>query len=680
MPASSGYELKFSHHVVEHLGLKLYQNKPTNVIAELVSNAWDANATKVNISIRNSDDPSEKYISVFDNGSGMAPDDIREDYLVIGKPKRRKLGKRYEMGRKGIGKLAPFGIAHVVDVVTVTATSATWLRLQLSKLLGKGASKAASEITSYEPDIILDAASLSGLPENEDKTGAVREFSDFLDGGTGTLILLTDLSLLRAVPPSGIKEGMGRRFTVTLDRPDFNVSVNGESITAAVSLPEFDFRIPESGFTTESVGGKDVRYWAGFVKTAAWPSDEAGVGVYAHGKIAQDRPFTFGVKGREIHTRYMYAVVEADFLDEMPEDVISTDRSSIDWDNPNARSLYDWGGKQVRLWIEKYRDHRALDDTRRIRALVEEKISAGELPKIRDDERQMISQLIAEVTPSLPKHDGSESAVTIAVIKAYLHRPTRELLKKLWSTYKGENEPDATQFLGLVERLSSAAVPEALSIAVTFAERAYALSCLTEFHHERGEPEMQKLLERFPWILKPGYEKLVANQQLRTAVMKAAERGLSPSRIDLTNPVDDTTKPDFVFLNTMEKDHIVVVELKSPREDLTLENREQLTSYLTYLEQQYPTTLLEGILVGSNGKGLDPKRSDIRIMSWGDVLAESKRGHIDMLAAMVRTANPDPDDSRLDYIQEFGGKEVWDALEKVATNDEHLANLLQERG
>jgi len=67
-------------------------------------------------------------------------------------------------------------------------------------------------------------------------------------------------------------------------------------------------------------------------------------------------------------------------------------------------------------------------------------------------------------------------------------------------------------------------------------------------------------------------------------------------------------------------------------------------------------------------------------MSWGDVLAESKRGHIDMLAAMVRTANPDPDDSRLDYIQEFGGKEVWDALEKVATNDEHLANLLQERG
>ena len=279
MPATGGYELKFSHHVVEHLGLKLYQNKPTNVIAELVSNAWDANANKVTISIHNSDDPSQKYIAVSDNGSGMTPAGLREDYLVIGKPKRRKPGARYEMGRKGIGKLAPFGIAHVVDVVTVTATTATWLRLRLSKLLGESASKPASEVASYEPDIVLEAASLEDFPGDEDKTGAVAEFSRFLDGGTGTLILLTDLSLLRAVPPARIKEGMGRRFTVTLGRPDFSVSVNGEPITDAAALPQFDFRIPESGFTTESVAGNDVRYWAGFVKTAAWPSDEAGVGV-----------------------------------------------------------------------------------------------------------------------------------------------------------------------------------------------------------------------------------------------------------------------------------------------------------------------------------------------------------------------------------------------------------------
>ena len=28
--------LTYSHNIVEHLGLKLYQNKPTNVIAEML--------------------------------------------------------------------------------------------------------------------------------------------------------------------------------------------------------------------------------------------------------------------------------------------------------------------------------------------------------------------------------------------------------------------------------------------------------------------------------------------------------------------------------------------------------------------------------------------------------------------------------------------------------------------
>ena len=39
--------LKFDHNVIEHLGLKLYQNRPTNVIAEMVSNSWDADAARV---------------------------------------------------------------------------------------------------------------------------------------------------------------------------------------------------------------------------------------------------------------------------------------------------------------------------------------------------------------------------------------------------------------------------------------------------------------------------------------------------------------------------------------------------------------------------------------------------------------------------------------------------------
>src|SRR5690606_30189507 len=132
----------------------------------------------------------------------------------------------------------------------------------------------------------------------------------------------------------------------------------------------FSLRIPEAGFDEEIVNlnGEDryVRYWVGFVEQAEWPQDQAGVGVYAHGKIAQDRPFVFGLKGREISTRYMYGVIEADWLDELDEDVVSTDRTSINWENDATEPMYNWGKTLVANWITKYRNYQKQNNEKRI--------------------------------------------------------------------------------------------------------------------------------------------------------------------------------------------------------------------------------------------------------------------------------------------------------------------------
>jgi len=137
--------LRFDHNVIEHLGLKLYQNRPTNVIAETVSNSWDADARRVWIDFQfGSNDPTQNQIAIADDGSGMSLDTIRNSYLVIGLPKRskenpdiRSPGGRHLMGRKGIGKLAPFGIATKIDIISVAKGVATdsplinWFRLNL---------------------------------------------------------------------------------------------------------------------------------------------------------------------------------------------------------------------------------------------------------------------------------------------------------------------------------------------------------------------------------------------------------------------------------------------------------------------------------------------------------------------------------------------------------------------
>ena len=78
----SKLEMKIHNNIVEHLGVKLYQNKPTNVIAEFVSNAWDADADNVFIKLE------KAYIAISDDGKGMSFDTLANTYMVIGKSSR----------------------------------------------------------------------------------------------------------------------------------------------------------------------------------------------------------------------------------------------------------------------------------------------------------------------------------------------------------------------------------------------------------------------------------------------------------------------------------------------------------------------------------------------------------------------------------------------------------------
>ena len=74
----------------------------SRALKELLSNAWDALATEVQIKI--ADDLSE--ITILDDGVGMSEDDIRERFLRIGgtgSAGHNTKGGRRLIGHKGIG-------------------------------------------------------------------------------------------------------------------------------------------------------------------------------------------------------------------------------------------------------------------------------------------------------------------------------------------------------------------------------------------------------------------------------------------------------------------------------------------------------------------------------------------------------------------------------------------------
>ena len=114
------YLLNVDPRILELLGPNLYTNI-YYVLAELIANAYDADAKNVYI-ISNKDD-----IRVEDDGHGMSygRGDIA-NYLNVAGVSRIKeedslsrAGTRRKMGRKGVGKLAALSVSENVDILTV---------------------------------------------------------------------------------------------------------------------------------------------------------------------------------------------------------------------------------------------------------------------------------------------------------------------------------------------------------------------------------------------------------------------------------------------------------------------------------------------------------------------------------------------------------------------------------
>src|SRR6202035_2912894 len=90
--ATPKYVMKISRLTVDKLGVKLY-DRVSAVIAEIVANSYDADATEVTVRAPMGETLASKVggvitdkgfkIEVTDNGSGMTPDVINAFYLKI---------------------------------------------------------------------------------------------------------------------------------------------------------------------------------------------------------------------------------------------------------------------------------------------------------------------------------------------------------------------------------------------------------------------------------------------------------------------------------------------------------------------------------------------------------------------------------------------------------------------
>jgi hypothetical protein len=222
-------ELRFAGQLVEQLGAQLYP-KVTATVAELISNAWDADAHNVWVKIPFEEDwRDQAVIEVLDDGHGMTRKQAQDKYLVVGRNRRRFDGPKSEggrrlHGRKGIGKLAAFGTAGWLECVTLRDDQLTAFAIDYDDVRTRDPDK------PYETELVSDPD-----PLRHPDTGEELEH--------GTRIRLTKLRARRRTSESVFQRSMARRFA--LDSTEMTVFINGEPLTRFDY--EVEIRFPRDG-------------------------------------------------------------------------------------------------------------------------------------------------------------------------------------------------------------------------------------------------------------------------------------------------------------------------------------------------------------------------------------------------------------------------------------------------
>lgn len=141
-----------SSKIIQLFSEGLYSS-PNKAVEELVSNSFDAGATRTHVILSPDLQREDATIVVVDNGTGMAQEDFRKHW-IIGSSEKRSSTAQGRKGRRPIGK---FGIGKLATFVLATRLT------HISKIKGKyySTSMDFSRVPDGEDDGIAPSA---GMP------------------------------------------------------------------------------------------------------------------------------------------------------------------------------------------------------------------------------------------------------------------------------------------------------------------------------------------------------------------------------------------------------------------------------------------------------------------------------------------------------------------------------------
>ncbi|MDE0412187.1 MAG: ATP-binding protein, partial [Gammaproteobacteria bacterium] len=590
------YTMRISRLTVDKLGVKLY-DKVSAVIAELISNSYDADAKKVSIYA-----PMDQYLAskaggkisdkglevkIVDDGIGMTPEEMQAFFLVIGAERRTDIRrgsespiyKRKVMGRKGVGKLAPFGICKTIEVVS-----------------------AGGEKTSKEEDgktkegfltshILLDYDDIvaKDVVSNDDDLDKPYEPSvGHLDGTlskkSGTEIILKNFNYRRVSNIETLSRQIAQRFGISsrtwevvlydntkttadvdylrkVGRFDVTTMPNTRILFQKSGRGDLETIGPDGNVMTDIEAGfwhesrfYELTGWVAYSKEPYKDDLMAGIRIYCRGKIAsQTSVFNrrAGFTGEHSIRSYLVGELHADWLDE-ENDLIQTDRRDVLWSDELGAAFQEWGQSVVKRigTLSRNPQRKAtmevFFETGDVKRRIHDAYPSEQENEIRDKAMKVVEMLGRTISRGEAEDTEIVGDLTDLSITLAPHITLDESMREA----ANQKETPMSTLIGF---LRTARIAELSSFGRIAEDRLKVIDRLEALKNKEDTEEkiLQNLIEDAPWLINPEWAPITSNQSLNT-LRKEFEKYYEKktgTKITLSDFKNSSRKPDFVLSN-----------------------------------------------------------------------------------------------------------------------------------
>jgi hypothetical protein len=504
-------------------------------IKELIDNCYDADSTKVIVDFPNPFDHSK--ILIIDNGDGMTPNEVREQYLKIASSRTSRKGdttygkRRKVKGRKGIGKFAGLMIANLMEVTTKSRGQQTTIMISKSDILGK------------DRDLESINLPIETIPcKKEDH---------------GTTISLTGINQNFTFPNSDkLKQILSREY---LRENDFNIFVNGEEVSVQdIPGQKFEKELKlSSGQTvtvTATITDKSHKYH--------------GLNYRVDGKVV-GKPNNILSEHELIPQKVqkrMYVEVNADCL---LEDTTS------DWGEINESSKMKQEIEDaLQPWLVDSLNEGCKQEMNLAKARHQKKINAY-LSKLPENRKQFARLALEKVVERFWTEEDNKIDTIISVIIDAFEKG------HYWEVLENIDQAEDFQIEKLAEAFNEFGLYEITMMTQQASAKSKFLDKLQTLidNPQTLESTVHQALANNLWVLGSEYSHFISNQSLKKACQQLCDK--------IYKGENANKRPD-LFLGMAFNRERLLIEFKRPSHTLNRNDEAQAQRYRDELSIMFP--------------------------------------------------------------------------------------------